>query len=65
MKVKSSAPGKIFLCGEYMATEGGKATLLSANRSVEVSIERNHTHDNRLYTSALKKDFILIIFFQV
>ena len=58
MKVKSSAPGKIFLCGEYMATEGGKATLLSVNRSVEVSIERNHTHDNRLYTSALKKDFI-------
>jgi len=61
MKVKSAAPGKIFLCGEYMATEGGKATLLSANRSVEVSIERNYTHDNRLYTSALKKDFIFRI----
>ena len=61
MKVRRSAPGKIFLCGEYMATEGGKATLLSANRSVEVLIERNHTNDNRLYTSALKKDFIFRI----
>ena len=58
MKVDMTAPGKVFLCGEYMAIEGGKATLLSVSRSAEISIEKIESSENRFITSALEKEFL-------
>ena len=58
MKVDMTAPGKVFLCGEYMAIEGGKATLLSVSRSAEISIEKIESIENRFITSALEKEFL-------
>tara|TARA_B100001939_G_C16863748_1_gene583092 strand:+ start:146 stop:1135 length:990 start_codon:yes stop_codon:yes gene_type:complete len=58
MKVDMTAPGKVFLCGEYMAIEGAKATLLSVSRSAEISIEKIESSENRFITSALEKEFL-------
>ena len=58
MKVDIKAPGKVFLCGEYMAIEGGKATLLSVSRSAEISVEKIESNKNKFITSALEKEFL-------
>ena len=41
-----------------MAIEGGKATLLSASRLVDVSIEKIDSNVNKFVTSASEKDFM-------
>jgi len=58
MKINVKAPGKIFLCGEYMAIEGAKATLLSVNRLAEVTIEKVDSNMSKFETSALEKEFL-------
>ncbi len=52
------APGKVFLCGEYMALEGAKATLLSVSRSAKISVEKIESSENKFITSALEKEFL-------
>ena len=57
MIVKHSSPGKIFLCGEYMAIEKGLSFLLSTNCSVQVSIEKAKRKKNIFFTSVLGKEY--------
>ena len=57
MKVEISAPGKIFLSGEYFALDGGLATILSTKQRVNVVIDENSGPNNIFYTSAKCKSF--------
>ena len=57
MKVEISAPGKIFLSGEYFALDGGLATILSKKQRVNVVIDENSWPNNIFYTSAKSKSF--------
>ena len=41
MKINTSASGKVFLSGEYMALEGGRALILSTPQEAKVFISNN------------------------
>ena len=57
MKVKRTAPGKVFLSGEYLALEGGSAIILSTKQRSKVSIEDYNKPYNLFYSSALDQSF--------
>jgi len=49
VKVKSSAPGKVFLSGEYLALNGSLATILSTKQRALIHIEETDDFNNTLY----------------
>jgi len=49
MKVKFSAPGKVFLSGEYLALNGSLATILSTKQRALIGIEETDDPNNTLY----------------
>ena len=51
MKIESSASGKAFFSGEYMALEGGRAIMLSTPQTAKVSISETHESDNIFFSS--------------
>ena len=57
MRVKRTAPGKVFLSGEYLALEGGSAIILSTKQRSRVSIEDHEKPYNLFYSSALDQYF--------
>ena len=57
MRVKRTAPGKVFLSGEYLALEGGSAIILSTKQRSRVSIEDHKKPYNLFYSSALDQYF--------
>ena len=57
MKVKRTAPGKVFLSGEYYALEGAGAIILSTKQRSKVSIEDHEKPYNLFYSSALEQSF--------
>ena len=57
MRVKRTAPGKVFLSGEYLALEGGSAIILSTKQRSSVSIENHHKPYNLFYSSVLDQYF--------
>ena len=57
MRVKRTAPGKVFLSGEYLALEGGSAIILSTKQRSRVSIEDHEKPYNLFYSSALDQSF--------
>jgi len=57
MRVKRTAPGKVFLSGEYLALEGGSAIILSTKQRSKVSIEDHNKPYNLFYSSALDQSF--------
>ena len=57
MRVKRTAPGKVFLSGEYLALEGGSAIILSTKQRSRVSIEDHKKPYNLFYSSALDQSF--------
>ena len=57
MKVEETAPGKVFLSGEYLALEGSLATLLPTIQRAKIIIEENKCSANTLYSLPLDKSF--------
>ena len=57
MRVKRTAPGKVFLSGEYLALEGGSAIILSTKQRSRVSIEDHKKPYNLFYSSVLDQYF--------
>ena len=57
MKVEASAPGKIFLSGEYLAIEGSLATVLPTIQRAKIIIEESKSSTNILYSLPLDKSF--------
>jgi len=57
MRVKRTAPGKVFLSGEYLALEGGSAIILSTKQRSKVSIEDHNKPYNLFYSSTLDQSF--------
>jgi phosphomevalonate kinase len=57
MRVKRTAPGKVFLSGEYLALEGGSAIILSTKQRSKVSIEDHNKPYNLFYSSTLDQYF--------
>ena len=57
MRVKRTAPGKVFLSGEYLALEGGLAIILSTKQRSSVSIENHDKPYNLFYSSVLDQYF--------
>ena len=57
MRVKRTAPGKVFLSGEYLALEGASAIILSTKQRSIVSIEDHEKPYNLFYSSALDQYF--------
>ena len=57
MRVKRTAPGKVFLSGEYLALEGGSAIILSTKQRSSVSIENHDKPYNLFYSSVLDQYF--------
>ena len=57
MKVEASAPGKIFLSGEYLAIEGSLATVLPTKQRAKIIIEESKSSSNILYCLPLDKSF--------
>ena len=51
MKIETTASGKAFLSGEYMALEGGRAIILSTPQSAKVSISETNETNNILVSS--------------
>ena len=51
MKIESTASGKVFFSGEYMALEGGRAIMLSTPQSAKVSISGSNEPDNLFFSS--------------
>ena len=51
LKIETTASGKAFLSGEYMALEGGRAIILSTPQSAKVSIFENNEANNTLFSS--------------
>ena len=51
MKIETTASGKVFLSGEYMALEGGRAITLSSPQNAKVSISENNESNNILFSS--------------
>jgi len=57
MRVKRTAPGKVFLSGEYLALEEGSAIILSTKQRSKISIEDHNKPYNLFYSSALDQSF--------
>tara|TARA_Y100000590_G_scaffold80095_1_gene88927 strand:+ start:964 stop:1953 length:990 start_codon:yes stop_codon:yes gene_type:complete len=57
MKVEVSAPGKIFLSGEYLALQGSLSTLLSTKQRAKIIIQDSKCTTNILYSLPLDKSF--------
>ena len=57
MKVESTAPGKIFLSGEYFVLDGALATIMSTKQRVKVTIEDQMDVDNIFYCSVIDQCF--------
>jgi len=57
MKVKVSAPGKVFISGEYLALDGSLATILSTKQRAKIIIEDSNNVFNVLYSLPLGKSF--------
>ena len=57
MRVKRTAPGKVFLSGEYLVLEGGSAIILSTKQRSSVSIENHDKPYNLFYSSVLDQYF--------
>jgi len=57
MKVESTAPGKIFLSGEYLVLDGALATIMSTKQRVKVTIEDMGDVDNIFYCSIIDQHF--------
>ena len=57
MRVKRTAPGKVFLSGEYLALEGGSAIILLTKQRSKVSIEDHNKPYNLFYSSVLDQSF--------
>ena len=57
MKVEVSAPGKVFISGEYLALNGSLATILSTKQRAKITIEDNNNNFNTLYSLPLGKSF--------
>ena len=51
MEIETKASGKVFLSGEYMALEGGRAITLSSPQNAKVSISKNNESNNILFSS--------------
>ena len=51
MKIESTASGKVFFSGEYMALEGGRAIMLSTPQSAKVSISGSNEPDNLFFST--------------
>ena len=51
MKIETTASGKVFFSGEYMALEGGRAITLSTPQSAKVSISESNETDNLFFSS--------------
>ena len=54
MKINTSASGKVFLSGEYMALEGGRALILSTPQEAKVTIGKN-SEQNNIFTSSMSQ----------
>ena len=57
MKVEISAPGKIFLSGEYLALEGSLSTVLPTKQRAKIIIEESKSSRNILYSLPLDRSF--------
>ena len=57
MKVESTAPGKVFLSGEYFVLDGALATIMSTKQRVKVTIEDQTDIDNIFYCSIIDQYF--------
>jgi len=57
MKVEVSAPGKVFISGEYLVLDGSPATILSTKQRAKITIEDSNNTFNVLYSLPLNKSF--------
>ena len=57
MKVKVSAPGKVFISGEYLALDGSLATILSTKQRATITIKDSNNTFNVLYSLPSNKSF--------
>ena len=57
MKIEVSAPGKVFLSGEYLALEGSLATVLPTKQRAKIVIEDSECSTNILHSLPLDKSF--------
>ena len=57
MNINTSASGKAFLSGEYMAMEGGRAILLSTTQKARVTISNNNEKHNLFITSMSEYEY--------
>jgi mevalonate kinase len=53
--MNASAPGKLFLVGEYAVLEGGPALLVPVKRRAEVTIEASNESQVISYTTVVEK----------
>ncbi len=51
MKIETTASGKVFFSGEYMALEGGRAITLSTSQNAKVLISETNDSNNILFSS--------------
>lgn len=51
MNIETKASGKVFLSGEYMALEGGRAITLSTSQNAKVTISETNESNNILFSS--------------
>lgn len=61
MKVNTSASGKVFFSGEYMALEGGRSIVLSTKQRAYVSIKKDTRKSNMLVTSMSNNAFPFLL----
>jgi len=57
MRVEVSAPGKVFISGEYLALDGSLATILSTKQRAKITIEDSKNTFNVLYSLPSNKSF--------
>ncbi|MAX29381.1 MAG: hypothetical protein CMG14_00200 [Candidatus Marinimicrobia bacterium] len=61
MKIKATASGKVFLTGEYMALEGGKAIILSTPQKARINLIENDFRQNIFTSSIDRKSYNFIV----
>ena len=61
MKIETTASGKVFLSGEYMALEGGRAITLSTPQNAKVSISESNESNNLFFSSMSDQVYPFII----
>ena len=61
MKIKATASGKVFLTGEYMALEGGKAIILSTPQKARINLIENDFRQNIFTSSMDRKSYNFIV----